>query len=91
MTATVELDSLQKLDVGLHVIIGLGFCSLLHELVEIVDIASMMLTVVEFHSLAADHRFESTNFIWKVLQDCAEGFDCGSFCRCEAALQDRFR
>ena len=59
MTSTIEFDGLHEVDVSVHITGGLCLMSFLHECVEIIDVGAMMLAIVEFHLMAADHWLQS--------------------------------
>ena len=62
MASTVELDISLKLNnfFGIFLLICLQY--LLDELVQVVDIRTMVLAVVEFHQMATDYGFKSSQF-----------------------------
>ena len=91
VAATIELDILEQAGVRSDAAIGLlqGLIALFLESVEVVDISSMMLAIVEVHDGAANDRLERAQLIREWLQFDALGSASHLGCVRKSALGDQ--
>lgn len=66
MATSIKLDSISEFNVLLEISGRKCFSRLHTESIQVVDISSVVLTVVEFHQVTADDRLECTDFVGQV-------------------------
>ena len=69
MTATVESDTIQKLDLPRVITLGLALSLLLEEVVKVGDVGPVVLAIMIIEGLAAHDWLKSAHLEGEVLQD----------------------
>ena len=69
MTATVESDTIQKLDLPRVITLGLALSLLLEEVVKVGDVGPVVLAIMIIEGLAAHDWLKSSHLEGEVLQD----------------------
>ena len=65
VTTSIEFNCIAKFDKVSAVVSCLSFISLLDELIQVVDVASVMSGVMELHGLPRNYWFEGPHFVRK--------------------------